>query len=60
MSPNGEINPLAEVKKYDPHRRVYLPRWVEEKLGLMPGESYVTFVPNGDEITIRKVSISLD
>ena len=60
MAPNGDINPLAEVKKYDPHRRVYLPRWVEEQLGLVPGESYVTFVPKTGDITIRKVSISLD
>ena len=54
------VSPLAEGKKYDQHRRIYLPRWVEEQLGLTPGVSYVTFIPEGDTITIRKVSISLD
>ena len=32
---------------------------LEEDLGLIPGQSYVTFVQDGDNIVIKKVSISI-
>ena len=50
---------VTDVKKYDINRRIYLPKWVEEDLGLVPGQSYVTFVQDGSNIAIKKVSISL-
>ena len=50
---------VTDVKKYDINRRIYLPKWVEEDLGLMPGQSYVTFVQDGSNIVIKKVSISI-
>ena len=28
--------PVTDVKKYDINRRIYLPKWVEEDLGLVP------------------------
>jgi len=56
----GNMNePVTDVKKYDINRRIYLPKWVEEDLGLMPGQSYVTFVQDGRNIVIKKVSISI-
>jgi len=51
--------PVTDVKKYDINRRIYLPKWVEEDLGINPGESYVTFVTKGDDIVIKRVSISI-
>ena len=54
------MDPITDVKKYDKFRRVYLPRWVEEELGLIPGKNYVTFVSKNGDITIKKVNISLD
>ena len=51
--------PVTDVKKYDINRRIYLPKWVEEDLGLIPGQSYVTFVQDGNNIVIKKVSISI-
>ena len=51
--------PVTDVKKYDINRRIYLPKWVEEDLGLIPGQSYVTFVQDGSNIVIKKVSISI-
>ena len=51
--------PVTEVKKYDINRRIYLPKWVEEDLGIIPGQSYVTFVQDGKNIVIKKVSISI-
>ena len=51
--------PVTDVKKYDINRRIYLPKWVEEDLGINPGESYVTFVRKGDDIVIKRVSISI-
>jgi|TARA_B100000809_G_scaffold266151_1_gene327559 hypothetical protein len=50
---------VTDVKKYDINRRIYLPKWVEEDLGLMPGQSYVTFVQDKNNILIKKVSISI-
>ena len=47
--------PVTDVKKYDINRRIYLPKWVEEELGINPGESYVTFVRKGDDIVIKRV-----
>ena len=56
----GNMNEqVTDVKKYDINRRIYLPKWVEEDLGLMPGQSYVTFVQDGNNIVIKKVSISI-
>ena len=52
--------PITDVKKYDINRRIYLPKWVEEDLGLVPGECYVTFIQRGENIVIKKVSISID
>ena len=52
--------PITDVKKYDINRRIYLPKWVEEDLGLVPGECYVTFTQRGENIVIKKVSISID
>ena len=49
----------TDVKKYDINRRIYLPKWVEEDLGIIPGQSYVTFVQDGKNIVIKKVSISI-
>ena len=51
--------PVTDVKKYDINRRIYLPKWVEEDLGIIPGQSYVTFVQDGKNIVIKKVSISI-
>ena len=51
--------PVTDVMKYDINRRIYLPKWVEEELGITPGESYVTFVRKGTDIVIKKVSISI-
>jgi len=51
--------PVTDVKKYDINRRIYLPKWVEEELGITPGESYVTFVRNGKDVLIKRVSISI-
>ena len=51
--------PGTDVKKYDINRRIYLPKWVEEELGINPGESYVTFVRNGEDVVIKRVSISI-
>ena len=51
--------PVTDVKKYDINRRIYLPKWDEEDLGLIPGQSYVTFVQDGNNIVIKKVSISI-
>ena len=51
--------PVTDVKKYDINRRIYLPKWVEEDLGINPGESYGTFVRKGDDIVIKRVSISI-
>ena len=51
--------PVTDVKKYDINRRIYLPKWVEEELGITPGESYVTFVRNGEDVLIKRVSISI-
>ena len=51
--------PVTDVKKYDINRRIYLPKWVEEDLGIIPGQSYVTFVKDGKNIVIKKVSISI-
>ena len=51
--------PDTDVKKYDINRRIYLPKWVEEDLGIIPGQSYVTFVQDGKNIVIKKVSISI-
>ena len=51
--------PVTDVKKYDMNRRIYIPKWVEENLGLSPGQSYVTFVQDGRNIVIKKVSISI-
>ena len=51
--------PVTDVKKYDINRRIYLPKWVEEDLGINPGESYDTFVRKGDDIVIKRVSISI-
>ena len=51
--------PGTDVKKYDINRRIYLPKWVEEDLGIIPGQSYVTFVQDGKNIVIKKVSISI-
>ena len=54
-------NMITDVKKYDINRRVYLPKWVEEDLGLVPGESYVTFDKEGTEVVrLRKVKIVYD
>ena len=50
---------VTDVKKYDINRRIYLPRWVEEELNLVAGETYVTFVKNGNEVLIKKVSITI-
>ena len=56
----GNMNEqVTDVKKYDINRRIYLPKWVEEDLGLMPGQSYVTFVQDKNNILIKKVSISI-
>ena len=55
-----ELMPITDVKKYDINRRIYLPKWVEEDLGLVPGECYVTFIQRGENIVIKKVSISID
>ena len=52
--------PITDVKKYDINRRIYLPKWVEEDLDLVPGECYVTFIQRGENIVIEKVSISID
>ncbi|MDG1544972.1 MAG: hypothetical protein P8R32_01815 [Candidatus Poseidoniia archaeon] len=52
--------PITDVKKYDINRRIYLPKWVEEELALVPGECYVTFIQRGENIVIKKVSISID
>ena len=51
--------PVTDVKKYDINRRIYLPKWVEEELGITPGESYVTFVRNGKDVVIKRVTISI-
>ena len=51
--------PVTDVKKYDINRRIYLPKWVEEDLEIIPGQSYVTFVQDGKNIVIKKVSISI-
>ena len=51
--------PVTDVKKYDINRRIYLPKLVEEDLGIIPGQSYVTFVQDGKNIVIKKVSISI-
>ena len=51
--------PVTDVKKYDINRIIYLPKWVEEDLGINPGESHVTFVRIGDDIVIKRVSISI-
>ena len=51
--------PVTDVKKYDINRRIYLPKWVEEELEITPGESYVTFVRNGKDVVIKRVSISI-
>ena len=55
---------ITDVKKYDINRRVYIPKWVEEDLGLIPGQSYVTFVQkecdDGKNIVIKKVKIVFD
>ena len=51
--------PVTDVKKYDINRRIYLPKWVEEDLGIIPGQSYVTFVQDRKNIVIKKVSISI-
>ena len=54
-------NMITDVKKYDINRRIYLPKWVEEDLGLVPGESYVTFDKEGTDIVrLRKVKIVYD
>ena len=50
---------VTDVKKYDINRCIYLPRWVEEELNLVAGETYVTFVKNGNEVLIKKVSITI-
>ncbi|MDP6363914.1 MAG: hypothetical protein QF366_02700 [Candidatus Poseidoniia archaeon] len=50
---------VTDVKKYDMNRRIYLPRWVEEELNLVAGETYVTFVKSGDEVLIKKVAITI-
>ena len=50
---------VTDVKKYDMNRRIYLPRWVEEELNLVAGETYVTFVKNGNEVLIKKVAITI-
>ena len=52
--------PITDVKKYDINRRIYLPKWVEEDLDLVPGECYVTFIQRGENIVIKKVSIIID
>ena len=52
--------PITNVKKYDINRRIYLPKWVEEDLELVPGECYVTFIQSGKNILIKKVSITVD
>jgi bifunctional DNA-binding transcriptional regulator/antitoxin component of YhaV-PrlF toxin-antitoxin module len=51
--------PVTDVKKYDINRRIYLPKWVEEELEITPGSSYVTFVQNGEDVVIKRVSISI-
>ena len=51
--------PVTDVKKYYINRRIYLPKLVEEDLGIIPGQSYVTFVQDGKNIVIKKVSISI-
>ncbi len=51
--------PVTDVKKYDVNRRIYLPRWVEEELELIPGKSYVTFIEANGEVVMKRVSISI-
>ena len=51
--------PVTDVKKYDINRIIYLTKLVEEDLGIIPGQSYVTFVQDGKNIVIKKVSISI-
>ena len=53
------VQNVTDVKKFDMNRRIYLPRWVEEELGLQAGESYVTFVQEGASICIKKVAITI-
>ncbi len=53
------VQNVTDVKKFDMNRRIYLPRWVEEELGLQAGESYVTFVQEGNSICIKKVAITI-
>ena len=53
------VQNVTDVKKFDMNRRIYLPRWVEEELNLVAGETYVTFVKNGNEVLIKKVSITI-
>ena len=55
----GMAPAVTDVKKYDMNRRIYLPRWVEEELNLVAGETYVTFVKSGDEVLIKKVAITI-
>jgi AbrB family looped-hinge helix DNA binding protein len=50
----------VDVKKVDKNSRIYLPTWVREKLELTVGESYVTFVKNGENIEIKKIIIKLE
>ena len=50
---------VTDVKKYDINRRIYLPRWVEEELNLVAGETYATSVKSGDEVLIKKVAITI-
>ena len=54
------MDPITDVKKYDIQRRIYLPKWVEEELEVIPGKNYVTFLPKNGDIVIKKVNISLD
>ena len=51
--------PVTDVKKYDINRRIYLPKLVEEDSGILPRQSYVTFVHDGQNIVIKKLSISI-
>ena len=51
---------ITDLMKYDINRRLYLPKLGEEDLGLVPGECYVTFIQRGENIVIKKVSISID
>ena len=51
--------PVTDVKKYDINRRIYLPKWVEEDLGIIPGQSYVTFVQDGNNIVITLMFLSI-